>query len=64
MSRKELTIEERGEPSLVYFRRAHQTAPVELVIVEDGRQMIWTIRVDRLPPMLADLANFYVSGKR
>ena len=58
MARSELVAEERGEPSLVYVRRAHAGAPVELVIVEPGKTSIWRIRSERVLSLGADLVNF------
>jgi hypothetical protein len=58
MTRLESDIEERPEPSLVYFRRANATSPVELCVVEKGRTTIWPVSPRQLPEMLSNLAGY------
>ena len=61
MTRRNQTIEERPEPSLVYLRRTHVGASIELVIVEDGRSTIWPVSDDRALRMAADATGFLAS---
>lgn len=58
MSRREQTIDERGEPALLFFRRAAPGQSVELVIVEKTKTLIWTVPKDGLKKHAADLAYF------
>jgi hypothetical protein len=58
MTWQESTIEEKGEPSLVFFRCASLDAPVELVIVDNGNTIIYRISDERAMRGLADLAHF------
>lgn len=58
MSRREALIEERGEPSLAYLRRANAGAPIELCIVEKDRTTIWTLSDEKVLRMIAEGSNF------
>jgi hypothetical protein len=62
MTRRDSTIEERAEPSLIFFRRATAAAPVELVVVEkEGesvRTFIWPVPPQQIMQAVADLAAF------
>ena len=59
---REEDIEERGEPSLVFFRRANPASPVELVVVEKGRTLIWQMPPQAVLPCAADLVRFAATG--
>lgn len=56
--RRDSTIEERGEPSLAYLRRASAGAPIELCIVEKGRTTIWALPDEKVLRMVAEGSNF------
>jgi hypothetical protein len=58
VTRRDTTIEERGEPQLVRFRRPLLGDPIELVVVEKGKTTIWTISDQRVLHMIADGSNF------
>lgn len=60
-TRREATTTEMGEPSLIFYRRAHAMADVELLIVKDGQTQIWTIRKDRLPALSHQPLSFFVT---
>lgn len=64
MTRYETAIEERGEPSLVYLRRAHGGAPTELLIVEDGKTKIYHISEERLLRLVADGAQYLATRRK
>lgn len=64
MNRIETTIEERGEPQLVYLVREHGGAPIQLVIVEEGHTKKWIVSDDRMLRMVADGAGMLATRRK
>lgn len=58
MTRLESDIEERPEPSLIYFRRGNGKMQPEMMVVEKGKVTVYPIPMHQLPELLASIAGY------
>ena len=60
---KYLDSEEHQVPSLAYLRRANAASPIELIIVEPGKQTIFSLSDTQVLRMVAEGSHFLCTRK-